>query len=319
MWVQRLSKAIGAAPTAQAFPLADLWRGWHADPAVLFGIVLLAAGYLVGTFRLWQRPYGRRTLPLWRVGMLLASLLAVAVALLSPLDTLSSDLLSAHMIQHLLLLIVAPLCLVLSRPLLTLRWSLPPRWRRRTLVRWQARPLFTWLRRTFESPLLALGVYTAVLWLWHMPVFYEAALHNEAIHIVEHAAFFGAALLLWWVTLFPAGGRQRYGISIALVFLTALQGSILGALLTFSNVLWYPANSPAAAYWGMTPLDDQHLAGMLMWVPPGIFYIGVIAALFALWLAALERGQRRRERAQCAVAATSKIARSSGWRLDDAR
>jgi cytochrome c oxidase assembly factor CtaG len=225
-------------------------------------------------------------------------MMALAIALLSPLDRLSADLLSAHMIQHLILLIVDPVCLVLGRPLLVIRWGLPLAMRRRWVQRWRPNSTFNQSRQLVASPLLAFALYSAILWFWHLPAFYQAALQSEWVHVVEHSSFFAAATLLWWVVIFPHGGRDRYGISIAVIFLTAVQGSILGALLTFSTVLWYPMNSLAAASWGITPLDDQQLAGLIMWIPPGVLYLGAIVILFVNWLAAVEQGLRRRERAQ---------------------
>jgi cytochrome c oxidase assembly factor CtaG len=234
---------------------------------------------------------------MWRTGAFLGGTVTVAIALLSPLDLLSGQLLSAHMIQHLLLLLVAPMLLVLGRPVLVMRWSLPLPVRRRWARAWHRSAPIT-ARLVQLSPQIAAGAYTVVLWLWHIPALYEAALTSTTVHITEHGCFFSAALLLWWVVLSPAGGKPRYGIRIALLLVTAAQGSALGALLTFSTVLWYPANFPTTFYGGLTPLGDQQLAGLLMWIPPGIVYLGAIAMLLALWLAALEQGIRRRERLQ---------------------
>jgi cytochrome c oxidase assembly factor CtaG len=139
-------------------------------------------------------------------------------------------------------------------------------------------------------------LHTAVLWLWHTPLFFEAALRNDAIHGAEHLCFLAAAWLLWWTALEPAGGHRHYGISVLIIFLTALQGGILGALLTFSVNLWYPLYAPPTIRWGLSPLEDQQLAGVLMWVPSALVYLGAAAGLFTAWLAAIEQGVRRRER-----------------------
>ena len=273
-----------------------LWRAWNSEPALLLTILLPAVLYAWGTTRCWRHAGMGHGVRWGQVSAFLGGMIALVAALLSPLDALSEALFSAHMVQHLLLLLVAPPLFVLARPLVAWLWTLPPPQRRAVGGFWRDAE---WPRRGWRLltlPPLVWLLHTGLLWTWHTPLLYQAALRHEYVHILEHACFFGAALLLWWAVLDPPGGPRGYGISILAIFLTALQGGILGALLTFSPTLWYPIYAPLTAPWGLTPLADQQLAGVVMWVPSGLVYLGAILGLFVAWLAAVERGVRLRER-----------------------
>jgi putative membrane protein len=272
-----------------------LWRAWNSEPALLLALLLPAGFYLWGTARCWRRAGVGRGIRWGQLAAFFGGMAALVAALLSPLDALSEALFSAHMVQHLLLLLVAPPLFVLARPLVPWLWALPPAPRRAGVNLWRRAE---WPRRGWRLltlPPLVWLLHTGLLWAWHTPFLYQAALRHEYVHILEHVCFFGAALLLWWAVLDPPGGPRGYGISILAVFLTALQGGILGALLTFSPTLWYPIYAPLTAPWGLAPLADQQLAGVIMWVPSGLVYLGAVLGLFVAWLAAVERGMRLRE------------------------
>jgi putative membrane protein len=213
-----------------------------------------------------------------------AGLLALFSALVSPLHALGSALFSAHMAQHVVLMLMAAPLLALGAPLQPSLWALPVRWRR--LVGRGARALGlrrAW--RTLARPLAAWILHAAAVWVWHAPRLYEAALRNEALHAAQHASFLGTAILFWWVLVRP-GRRRRAsaGIGLAYVFTTMLHGGALGALLTFSSEPWYPAYAATTAAWGLEPLQDQQLGGLLMWVPAGLVYLLAGLALFAAGL-----------------------------------
>ncbi|MEZ4869287.1 MAG: cytochrome c oxidase assembly protein [Caldilineaceae bacterium] len=272
----------------------NLWQGWSWEPLVLFTLLVTALVYLWGVRTLWRRAGANHGVRYWQTACFLGGILTIFIALLSPLDLLSEALFSAHMVQHLLLLLVAPSLFVLSRPLAALLWALP--WPLRlTFGRWQRRRWVQGGWRLFTIPLLVWSLNTVVLWLWHAPRFYQAALANEAVHALEHVSFLAAATLFWWTVIHPQGGRRYYGVSLLYVFLTTLQGGLLGALLTFSSTLWYPVYGPLAKPWGLTPLADQQLAGLIMWVPAGLLYLLAAALLFVVWLTVLEQGMQRRK------------------------
>lgn len=178
---------------------------------------------------------------------------ALAVALLSPLDHAAEESFGLHMVQHELLMIVAPPLLILGRPFTALAATLP-----RAALRVAARPLRI-------PPLAAWGLHAAALWIWHVPRLFEAGLHSHGIHALQHASFFFSALLFWW-TVFR---RVRTGTAALYVLTTMLHAGALAALLTFA---------PAPIYAG-TPLGEQQLGGLIMWVPAG--YAMLLAALVA--------------------------------------
>ena len=133
-------------------------------------------------------------------------------------------------------------------------------------------------------------IFTVTLWTWHFPAFYEAALRNPTIHLLEHTAFLTTAGLFWWILFQPTTRKQvQYGINVLYLFTTLLQSSALGALLTFSSAPWYPTYAAVSTTAGLTPLADQQLAGVIMWLPGGALYILLASGYFIAWLNATER------------------------------
>jgi putative membrane protein len=276
-------------------PLAahDLWGAWSWDPGMVAPLALTAGLYAIGLRALWRaagtgRGVRRRDAAVFALGWL-----TLVVALLSPVHRLGESLFSAHMVQHELLMALAAPLLVLGRPLVPFVWGLPPSWRR-TLGRWTGSDGFRGAWAVLTHPMSAWALHAAAIWIWHLPSLYEATLRNEAVHALQHASFLGTALLFWWSVL--QGGRQgRLGWPGAVIslFTTAVHTSILGALLTFSTRVWYPIYDATTAAWGLTPLEDQQLAGLIMWVPAGLAYLVAALALLATWLAEPEHAPPR--------------------------
>jgi putative membrane protein len=267
----------------------DLWRAWSFDPGIVIPLLLTAILYTKGA-RVARGASIGQLVCFWSGWIILA------ISLLSPLHPLGEVLFSAHMTQHELLMLVAAPLLVLSRPLTPMLWSLPFQWRR-ALGRWSKASLVrgSWGRIT--NPLAAWIIHAAVLWVWHVPSFFQATLTSDWVHAAQHISFLGSALLFWW-SLFHARGRAGYGAGFLYVFTTAIHTSILGALLTFAHIVWYPAYSLTAANWGLSPLEDQQIGGLIMWIPAGIIYLGAGMGLFLLWLRESEAMAARREYAQ---------------------
>jgi putative membrane protein len=182
------------------------------------------------------------------------------------------------MLQHELLMLLAAPLLVIAHPLAALLWGLPYHWRR-ALGRWTRAQAIQRPWRVLTSPAAAWTLHAAALWSWHVPVLFQATLSSEWAHAAQHLSFFLSALLFWWSLL--AGG---YGAGVVSLFTTAIHTSILGALLTFSTVLWYPAYAGRTGAWGLTPIQDQQIGGLIMWVPAGIVYIVAGLGLFAAWI-----------------------------------
>lgn len=265
----------------------DVWNHWAAEPVVLAGLALAGASYLGGLLRLWRRAGPGRGISRRRAAAFGAGLAVLAVALVSPLDPLGEVLFSAHMVQHLLLILVAAPLLVLGAPEVALLWVLPVRWRARVgrAWRWATRAGGGGRGGEAKAALVAVTVATAVLWTWHVPDLYDLAVRNETWHAVEHATFLGTAVL-FWATVLRIRIRDRVGngLRVLYVFAMVVQGSVLGALITFASRPLYRSHASIPEAWGLEPLVDQQLAGLLMWVPPTLLYVGVAAYLFVTWL-----------------------------------
>jgi putative membrane protein len=206
-------------------------------------------------------------------------LMLIFVALVTPIDSLSSvALFSAHMVQHILLMLLAPACLLLGTP------------------RYWIRNLYDvpMLRRVLSivtHPLVTLITFNAVMWIWHVPSLYEGALRNPNIHIVEHMMFLAAGALMWLPIIHdvPPQHVLSYPARMAYLFACMISSSILGAIFTFAPNIAFPFYGPAPLAFGLTPMTDQQLAGLIMWVPgSGIFFIAILV-VFAAWLNAEDR------------------------------
>jgi putative membrane protein len=277
--------ALGSGPDATLAPGAF---DWSLAPELVLPLAAVAGFYAVGWWRLARR--GAR--PSWRPAAGLAGLLALAAALLTPVAALGHFLFAAHMTQHMLLMAVAAPLLLLADPLPAILWALPRPLRRRTgRLLAGGRPLRAAWERLTAVPVAA-PVYAAVLWAWHHPRAYEAALGGEWVHHVEHLAFFGAAVLFWWPVIGPAPRARRpasYGLRIAHVVIAALHGSVLAMLLAWSPRVLYDTYAAVPRVTTLTPLEDQALGGVIMWA--GSSTVDMLAVLALVWrlLAALER------------------------------
>ena len=264
-------------------PLAphDLWSAWAVDPLFTLPLAASAALYARGVRRLWARAGRGRGVTRLEAAAFWAGWASLAVALVSPLHPLGEVLFSAHMTQHELLMVVAAPLLVLGRPLVPAVWALPPRWRR-AVGAWGRTPWVAAPWRRLTAPMTAWWVHAAALWLWHVPALYQSTLRSDAMHAVQHACFFGSAIVFWWALL--RARRAGRGAAVAYLFAATLATGVLGALLTFATSLWYPAYAATTAPWGLMPLEDQRLGGMIMWMPGGLSYMLAALWLFAAWL-----------------------------------
>ena len=253
----------------------DLWRKWEFDPGVVIPLAVSALLYARGARR-------KRGVTAGQMAFFWTGWMMLALALVSPLHPLGEVLFSAHMVQHEILMLVAAPLLVISRPLVPMLWGLPFGWRR-AIGRRTKSPAVQSVWRRLTDPLSTWWIHAAAIWIWHLPPLFQATLTSDWIHTAQHLSFLLSALLFWW-SLFYAHGRMGYGASVLYVFTTSIHTSILGALLVLTPKIWYPAYAAGTAAWGLTPLDDQQIGGLIMWVPAGVVYLGVGLYLFALWL-----------------------------------
>jgi putative membrane protein len=198
-----LAPSLALAHEGDAHGAVDLWRAYGFDLYVVLPMLLAAGIYGAGVARLWRRAGRGRGVETWRAGCFAGAMLALGLALIWPFDVLGGMILSAHMVQHLLLTTAAAPLLALSAPLAAGLWALPRAARRAAGgVAHAAGMRRGWTLLTL--PLFAWAFYAASLWLWHMPRFYEAAARDELVHILEHLCFLASALVLWWTALLSA-------------------------------------------------------------------------------------------------------------------
>jgi cytochrome c oxidase assembly factor CtaG len=251
-----------------------LLTAWTWEPSVLLGCAALLAVYM------WA-VRGRLT---GRSLLFLVGVLVLALALLSPIDTLGDGyLFSAHMIQHLLLVLVAA-------PLLLM--GVPTEVYERALAHKPVRSV----ERVLGNPLLAWFLMTATLWVWHIPALYDGALRNEGVHIFQHMTFLAAAAIFWWPIVTPVPEHRMHAVvGIAYLFTQGVSNTVLGIWLTFAPAGLYPFYlnppdvlgilPPIRQQWGLTPEADQAFGGLFMWAPSGVIYLGAILGTLARWFA----------------------------------
>jgi cytochrome c oxidase assembly factor CtaG len=220
---------------------------------------------------------------LWEVGVFGAGWVLLLIGLVSPLHRLGEVLFSAHMAQHELLMAAAAPLLVLGRPIVAFVWGVPMSWRR-TAGSWSAARPVRAVWGTLTRPLVAWTLHAIAIWLWHAPPLYQATIASDAVHTLQHLSFLGTGLLFWWSLFRGRQGRLGTPFAVVYLFTTAVHTSLLGALLTFSSRLWYPLYASSTAVWGLTPLEDQQLAGVIMWVPAGLAYLIATLAIAGSWL-----------------------------------
>jgi putative membrane protein len=274
----------------------NLWLAWSWEPVVLIILALTAVLYTIGITRLWQASTIGGGVRKWEAASFAAGWGVVAIALVSPLHALGGALFSAHMTQHELLISLGAPLIVLGRPLIPFLWALPPDWRR-PIGNVTRDDGFNSVWRMLTRPSVAFGLHAVALWTWHVPRFYEATLTSEFVHSLQHTTFLATALLFWWTIFNARGGEFRRGLAVFYLFATVLQTGALGALLTFGGTLWYPAYASTTLTWGLTPLEDQQLGGLIMWIPGSIAYVLAALWMFAEWLRESERRTLQRERA----------------------
>jgi len=286
LW-SRPALAHGAAPDGWH----DLWSSWSGDLLVTAPLTISSGLFAWGVLRLRRRlgrfppGFGERQVLCFASGAVV-----LVIALLSPLEGLAKVLLSAHMVQHVLLVTVAPPLLVLGKPEVAWLTALPDGWRRSLPRQRRARSALR-LLVPLAKPLPAALLHMATLWVWHSPALFDAAVAADWLHWLEHVLFFGTGLLFWRAVIKAAAGREAAAGGLVACFITLLQSGILSALLSFAREPLYLTSDTDA--WGLTALEDQQLAGAIMSIPMCVVYLAAGLAMAARLLTspAVERGK----------------------------
>ncbi len=262
--------AHGAAPGAA--------YGWTLDPWILAPLALSAGIFAAGWRRLRRRAVHSRAALTRRALAFVSGWLLLVIALVSPLHEAGEHSFTAHMVEHELLMLAAAPMLVLSEPLALMLWAFPLATRRRLGRLGGGWRLALWRRLT--DPVTATLVQAAALWLWHAPALFDRALAYPGWHVAQHVCFLVSAMLFWSAMLHRR--PRNHGVTALCLFATSVVSGALGAMMAFAESPWYLGYSRLGmAPMGLTALEDQQLAGMLMWVPGGVVHAGAALAAVA--------------------------------------
>jgi putative membrane protein len=253
-------------------PIAEVgWTGWSIHWSTVIGIAALAALYL---WRASHAPHHGTPTGLQKLTFF-SGLFVMFVSLNGPLHDLSDYyLFSAHMVQHLLLTLLLPPLLIGGTP----GWMLRP------LIR---PPAVHAVARFVTRPAMCYVIFNLVIIVWHLPVFYNAAMADHNIHIGEHLMFMAAAVLLWWpfMSPMPELPRLAYPAQILYCFLSTLPMTVVAIYITMADHVLYPAYAAAPRIWQITPMMDQGIGGLIMWVPGSIVFYVLMTVVFFKWVA----------------------------------
>lgn len=245
---------------------------WRVDPQVIGALLVVALVYMRGWYRLRRQRDDH--FQVRHLGSFLSALALIGLDLLSPIDSLADSLSSVHMAQHMLLIFVVPVLVWWGRPLLPLYYGMP-RFVRGLLDRvgrlGPVQVFFAWLVR----PITAWLIFVVVIWAWHLPVLYDLALEHEPIHNLEHACVFYASLLFWYPVMQPYPARPRWSrwVLVPYLILADVQFTVFSAILTFSDHVIYTYYLRVPGPWPISPLQDQEIAGLIMWIPGSIAFL----------------------------------------------
>jgi putative membrane protein len=252
---------------------------WTYDPWVVIPLLIAGILYALGSSVLARRSVVGRKVRGWHSAAYVAGWLSLTLALVSPLHWLGEHLFTFHMIEHEIVMAISAPLLVISRPVGTFLWSLPRR-HRVTVGRLLRRRAVTATWRWVSSGGNATLLHGVAIWAWHAPLLFDAAVVNVAAHRLQHLSFLLTAILFWWSVL----RNSESGVAAWHLFITMLHTSVLGALMALAPRVLYAAQTATALDWGLTPLEDQQLAGLIMWVPAGTIYAGATLAFTAIWV-----------------------------------
>jgi putative copper resistance protein D len=307
--------AVAALPAAAHGPAPDepptaatLAFGWSLEPLVMLPLLAAAIAWLWAVRRV-DAAHPGNPVPRRRTVAFIAGLAAIAIALLSGIERYDTTLFSVHMVQHLLLTLVAAPLIALGAPITLALRTASPRLRRGVIL-----PiLHSRVLRVVAFPVVAWVLFAGVMWASHFSPLFDLALENPLVHDAEHALFLGSALLFWWpaVGLDPSPWRLSHPARLAYVFLQMPQNTFLAVVILNAAAPLYAHYATLSLPWAPTPLADQRLAGSIMWLAGDGLFIAAVAAILAGWMRRDERdtaiAERRADREREAIRAREAI------------
>jgi cytochrome c oxidase assembly factor CtaG len=263
----------------------DLWT-WTWEPSVLAGLTLISIGYLLLAGPLRKRLNYGPPVSKARIAAFLGGNLIVFIAMISPLDHLADDIsFSAHMVQHILLMEYAPVLWLAGLPDGLMNAIFRSRFLRRAL-------------HEVTRPAAAFLIFNGVMLIWHIPGFYNAALENEPVHIIQHLSFMATAVIGWWPVLgnFPeAASRAKPPIQLFYLFLMMFPSTALAAWVALSPNILFPFYGDFPELLGLSAYDDQQLSGLIMWIPGNALFFAVFSRVFFRWFQQSSRSGESRQ------------------------
>jgi len=252
---------------------------WTIDPWIIAPLALAAILYGAGLLRLRRRIGEVQGRLFWQAVAYSGALLTLVAALVSPLHSWGETLFTFHMIEHEIIMAISAPLIVVARPIGVLMWGLPQFLRRRTAAALKTSAVQrAW--SVASHGVAATALHGVVIWGWHVPALFDAAVADESLHRLQHLSFLVTAVLFWWSVLWCSDR----GVAAWHIFVTMLHTSVLGALMTLAPRVLYVLQTQTAFAWRLTPLEDQQLAGLVMWIPAGTIYAGAALALLAMWI-----------------------------------
>ncbi len=277
----------------------DFVTAWDLTSPFLVLLALSTAAYSVGLARLRSRA-GGRSVDLRRVSMAYAAFFLLALALFGPFDTYADYLFLVHMLQHLTLALAAAPLLLMAGVMPAFMWSMPRFLRQGVGAEFAVTGMARRVVSFATQPRVAIVLFVGALWIWHIPDIYDAAVRNELIHLAEHMSFFLGAMLFWWPIIGPAPVRSPLGYPQRLIYLLLVvtPSAVLAALVTLAGSSIYDVYDGSNEVWGLDPLSDQRIGGLIMWVPGNFVYLLTMTVLFFKWFESEERKSRSERRSR---------------------
>ena len=282
-------------PTSEvANSIGDFLSTWSLSGPQFIIVAFLSTVYLVGMLRLQIRSRWQ-AIPIRKVFYAFGGYAILFFAVAGPPEAFSEDMFFAHMMQHILIAMVASVLLLAATPMAAYLWSMPE------TIRVGLAPSLAetgWLRRitaTLTSPKFALPAFILTLWGWHIPEAYSLAVNNELVHLAMHLSMFTTSLLFWWPIIGPPPVRSQLTDPQRIIYLILVvtPTAVLAAIITFSNTVIYTTYLDTPHHFTLTPSEDQRIGGLLMWIPGNIVYLATLTTLFLRWFSREDRKNRR--------------------------
>jgi putative copper resistance protein D len=290
-WLALPTLVAAHGETAETPSFPDVLLAWRLEIPILLGVAVAVAAWAWGVRRVAAR-HPIRPHPRWRSWAFAGGLVAILLALTSPIEAYEGQLFSVHMLQHMLLeMVAAPLLLLGAPATLALRAATP------SVRRWLLAILHSRAVAVLSFPLLAWILFAAVNWGWHFSDLYDQALENPPLHYLQHATFLAASLLFWWpvVGADPSRWRLPQPMRLFYLFLAMPENSFLGVAIMSAPSVLYPHYLTNERAWGPSPIVDQNIGGMLMWVGGDVVFLLAMGLVVAAWVRAEDRRTARED------------------------